>query len=118
MPVDTNKSYGYKITTDNNVVFDSGTNKKSIFDFDDTSLIDINKTTAVIEGLIDNGKIIHQVKIPQETTSNIDKSTRNYSPWAIKDSNGNIIGGGYGCKMSIGILVSIKTDIMKQDHNG
>lgn len=93
VPVDTNKSYGYKITTDNNVVFDSGTNKEVFLDFDDTSLIDINKTTAVIEGLIDNGKIIHQVKIPQETTSNIDKSTRNYSPWAIKDSNGNIIGG-------------------------
>ena len=39
--------------------------KEVFLDFDDTSLIDINKTTAVIEGLIDNGKIIHQVKIPQ-----------------------------------------------------
>lgn len=31
-------------------------------DFDDTTLIDTNKTTAVIEGLLDNDKIIHQVK--------------------------------------------------------
>lgn len=93
VPVDTNKSYGYKITTDNNVVFDTGTNKEVFMDFDDTTLIDTNKTTAVIEGLLDNDKIIHQVKIPQQTTSTIDKSTRNYSPWAIKDSTGKIIGG-------------------------
>lgn len=93
VPVDSNKSYGYKITTDNNVVFDTGTNKEVFMDFDDTTLIDTNKTTAVIEGLLDNDKIIHQVKIPQQTTSTIDKSTRNYSPWAIKDSTGKIIGG-------------------------
>ena len=93
VPVDTNKSYGYKITTDNNVVFDTGTNKEVFMDFDDTTLIDTNKTTAVIEGLLDNDKIIHQVKIPQQTTSTIDKSTRNYSPWAVKDSTGKIIGG-------------------------
>ena len=52
VPVDTNKSYGYKITTDNNVVFDTGTNKEVFMDFDDTTLIDTNKTTAVIEGLL------------------------------------------------------------------
>ena len=93
IPVDENNSYGYKVTTDNDVIFDTATSKEIDIDFEDTSLIDLSKTTCIIEAIQNNDKIIHQAKIPQITTSTIDTTTRDYSPWVVKDSSGNIIGG-------------------------
>lgn len=95
VPVDSANSYGYKISTNNDVVFDSSTNKEIEIDFTDLSLIDLSKTDSdcVIESILDHGEIITQAKIRKITSENIDKSTRNYSPWAIKDDNGKIIGG-------------------------
>ena len=93
IPVDKSNSYGYKITSDNNVIFDTATDKEVQVNFEDDSLIDLSKTTCLIEAIEQEGKIIHQAKVPQLVTSTIDKSTRNYSPWAVKDSSGNIIGG-------------------------
>lgn len=91
--VDSNNSYGYKISSNNDVVFDSSTSKEIEIDFSDLSLIDTAKTTCAIESIIDKGQIINQAKVKKQTTSSVDKSTRNYSPWAVKDSSGNIIGG-------------------------
>lgn len=95
VPVDSLNSYGYKISTNNDVVFDSSTSKEIEIDFTDLSLIDLSKTDSdcVIESILDHGEIITQAKIRKITSENIDKSTRNYSPWAIKDDNGKIIGG-------------------------
>lgn len=93
IPVDKSNSYGYKITSDNNVIFDTATDKEVQVNFEDDSLIDLSKTTCLIEAIEQEGKIIHQAKVPQLVNSTIDKSTRNYSPWAVKDSSGNIIGG-------------------------
>ena len=93
VPVDASNSYGYKITTDNNVIFDTATDKEVQVNFEDDSLIDLSKTTCSIEAIEQDGEIIHQAKVPQLVNSTIDKTTRNYSPWAVKDSSGNIIGG-------------------------
>ena len=93
IPVDTSQSYGYKISSNNDVVFDSSTSKEIEIDFSDLSYIDDAKKTCVIESILVDGEIINQAKIPRKTTSSIDKSTRNYSPWAVKDDQGNIIGG-------------------------
>ena len=95
VPVDSANSYGYKISTNNDVVFDSSTNKEIEIDFTDLSLIDLSKTDSdcVIESILDHGEIITQAKIRKITSETIDKSTRNYSPWVIKDDNGKIIGG-------------------------
>ncbi len=93
IPVDESNSYGYKVTTDNDVVFDTATSKEINIDFEDTSLIDITKTDCIIEGIEQDGEILHQVKLPPQVNSVVDTSTRDYSPWAVKDSDGNIIGG-------------------------
>lgn len=91
IPVDTANSFGYKVTTDNTVVFDTATSKEVQVDFTDDSLIDISKTTCCIESILQDGEMIHQAKVPQKTTSTIDKTTRNYSPWTIRDESGKII---------------------------
>ena len=93
--VDSENSYGYKISSNNDVVFDTSTDKEIVVDFSDLSLIDIAKTTCAIESIVDNTtkQIINQAKVHRVTTSSINKTTRNYSPWAVKDNNGNIIGG-------------------------
>lgn len=93
IPVDEANSFGYKITTDNTVVFDTATSKEIQVDFTDDSLIDISKTTCCIESILQDGEMIHQAKVPQKTTSTVDGSTRNYSPWAVRDSTGKIISG-------------------------
>lgn len=93
IPVDTSNSYGYKISTNNDVVFDTSTSKEIEIDFTDLSLIDLAKTNCVIESILNNGQIITQAKVPKLTSSTIDKTTRNYSPWAVKDDSGKIIGG-------------------------
>ena len=93
IPVDTANSYGYKISTNNDVVFDSSSDKEIEIDFTDLSLIDLSKTDCVIESILNNGEIVTQAKVPKITSESIDKSTRNYSPWAVKDDKGNIIGG-------------------------
>ena len=91
--VDSSQSYGYKISSNNEVVFDSSSAKEIEIDFSDLSYIDDAKKTCVIESIVENGETINQAKVPKITSSSIDKSTRNYSPWAIKDGNDNIIGG-------------------------
>lgn len=91
IPVDEANSFGYKITTDNTVVFDTATSKEIQVDFTDDSLIDTSKTTCCIESILQDGEMIHQAKVPQKTTSTIDKTTRNYSPWTIRDEDGKII---------------------------
>lgn len=91
--VDKLQSYGYKISSNNEVVFDSSTTKEIEIDFSDLSYIDDAKKTCVIESIVENGETIQQAKIPKKVNSSIDKTTRNYSPWAIKDANDNIIGG-------------------------
>ena len=97
IPVDSANSYGYKVSSNNNVLFDSSTSKEVDIDFNDLSLIDLSKTTCVIESFVQNGEVINQAKVPQLTTSTIDKSTRNYSPWTIKDNQGNIISDDMTC---------------------
>ena len=89
IPVDTANSYGYKISTNNDVVFDSSSDKEIEIDFTDLSLIDLSKTDCVIESILNNGEIVTQAKVPKITSESIDKSTRNYSPWAVKDDKGN-----------------------------
>ena len=91
IPVDEANSFGYKVTTDNTVVFDTATSKEIQVDFTDTSLLDLSKTTCSIESFVQDDEIIKQAKVPQKTVSSIDKTTRNYSPWTIRDESGKII---------------------------
>ena len=73
IPVDSSNSYGYKISTNNDVVFDSSSNKVIEIDFTDKSLIDLSKTDCVIESILDQNEIITQAKIRKITSETIDK---------------------------------------------
>ena len=79
LPIDEKLSYGYTETSkDKYVIFDTVADKTFTVDFSDDSLIDYDKSSAVIEHFVDNGNIIHQAVLPM-AEGEVDKSVRNWT---------------------------------------
>lgn len=110
IPVDDTNSYGYKLGNNNNYVFNNSKSDSYYIKFEDSEgvreygekYIDSTKSTAVIESKTndDGNGVTKVITIPKlaEVNSTIDKdSTRNYSPWCVKDKNGNIISDDATC---------------------
>lgn len=80
IPIDESKSYGYTESTvqgNNQIIFDTVQDKTFTVDFSDDSLIDRDKSSAVIEHFVDNGNIIHQAVLPM-AEGEVDKSVKNW----------------------------------------
>ncbi|MBR0272355.1 MAG: hypothetical protein IJQ68_10290 [Methanobrevibacter sp.] len=99
IPVDESKSYGYKIQQNNNITFNKSTLKTLNFNFDDLSIVDTAKTTAVWKSFLDdNRNVQHKFELPLVTLDKgINKETRNYSPWTIRDEDGNVVSDDMTC---------------------
>lgn len=104
-PIDVNseKSWGYQINSDNTVSFSNSTQKNIYIDFSDTSLIDFAKSEGIqIHSFTkenDDGtkSVIQQVELKPWISETVDKTTRDYSPWTIRDKDGNIISDDMTC---------------------
>lgn len=96
------ESYGCLVDGEN-IRFDNSTNKQIFVDFNDLSLIDTVKTTAFIDQRVQtdansNSSVEKQCTIPLTETSVIDSTTRDYSPWTIKDEEtGDLISDDMTC---------------------
>ena len=98
IPVDKIKSYGCDCDPQtNNIVFDNTVHKVLDFDFSSLDYVDIEKTTAHRNAYVSNGSTYHRFEVKRVETETIDSSTRNYSPWTIRDDNGNIISDDFTC---------------------
>lgn len=102
IPVNKNESFGYMQGEDGVVHFDSTPTKIYRYDFNDMSVIDENKTTAFLQSFVsdDNSKVIKQYSIPNDVNcvKTVKRNTtRNYSPWTIRDKDGNIISDDMTC---------------------
>ncbi len=110
IPVDDTQSYGYKLGNNNNYVFNNSKSDAYYIKFEDSAgdreygekYIDSSKSTAVIESKLndDGDGVTKVITIPKltETDTEIDtQSTRNYSPWTRRDSDGNIISDDMTC---------------------
>ena len=97
IPVDAVKSYGYAETRKNTIVFDNTHDKTLTFDFNDLSTIDESKTTAIRTSIVSGGEVIQKFEVPKELKTEIDSSTRDYSPWTIKDDSGAIVSDDMTC---------------------
>ncbi len=97
IPIDKSKSFGYEISTDGTIRFDTYPYKEYNFDFFNLEPIDLAKTTAVLHSEVDDdGTVVKQFSIPTSTqcqTTIKKNTTRNYSPWTIyeTDEDGEII---------------------------
>ena len=80
IPIDPTVSYGFMETTDNEVVFDTSTDKSRTIDFSDDSMIDRDMSTAVIEHYVDTdtGTIVDEVVLPHAPDT-VDKSVKNWT---------------------------------------
>lgn len=95
------ESYGAVVSGDN-VIFDNSKEKRIYVDFNDNNLIDSVKTTAFIDQRVQtdgtNKTVIKQCTVPLTQTSTIDSTTRDYSPWTIRDEEtGDIISDDMTC---------------------
>ena len=94
------ESYGC-IVNGETIQFDNSRSKQIWIDFTDLNLIDTVKSTAFIDQRVqtdnNNTAVIKQCSIPLTETSTIDKTTRNYSPWTIRDEQGNIVSDDMTC---------------------
>lgn len=100
VPVDVGKSYGYKIQQNGNITFNNSTLKTLKYDFNDLSIVDTAKTTeGLYKSFLDgNRKVQHKFEVPLVTLDKgINKDTRNYSPWTIRDENDNIVSDDMTC---------------------
>lgn len=101
VPLDNIKSYGI-IESGEYLIFDDRTQFNISYNFNspefNMDLIDNVASTTIIRSELDNGNIVRKATIPMEKTSTVDKdSTRDYSPWTIRDNNGNIISDDMTC---------------------
>ena len=97
IPVDDVKSYGYTVTEKNTIVFDDTHDKTLTFDFNDLSVVDDSKTTAVRTSIMFGGEVIQKFEVPKELKTTIDSTTRDYSPWTIRDDEGKIVSDDMTC---------------------
>ena len=80
IPIDPKVSYGFMETTDNTIIFDTDTNKSVTIDFNDDSLIDRDKSSAVIAHYVDTdtGTIVDQAVLPN-TPGELDQTVKNWT---------------------------------------
>lgn len=95
------ESYGCLVEGEE-IHFDNTTEKRVFIDFNDYNLIDTVKTTAFIAqhlAIDDNDEsiVVKQCTIPLQETSTYDSTTRDYSPWTIRDENDEIISDDMTC---------------------
>ena len=98
---DDKNSYGAQING-KYIQFDNNLEQRLFVDFEDLDYIDTSKTTADIvsyeqEDSYGNKTAIKQVQLPKQSYTVKDKSTRTYSPWTIRDDQGNIISDDMTC---------------------
>lgn len=98
IPVNDVNSYSYTQGERNTIIFDNTHNMTLQFDFNDLDYVDLNKTTAIRTSFVSNGEVVHKFEVPQETESKVDSTTRDYSPWTIKnEETGEIISDDMTC---------------------
>lgn len=95
------ESYGCTVNGEN-IQFDNTRSKQIYIDFNDLSLIDTVKTTAFIDQRIQtdnqgNKTVIKQCTVPLTQTTTINKNTRNYSPWTIRNQQGQVTSDDMTC---------------------
>lgn len=95
------ESYGCVVNGET-IQFDNSKRKQVYVDFNDLSLINTVKTTAFIDQRVQtdgtNTAVIKQCTVPLAQTTTIDSTTRNYSPWTIRDEEtGEIISDDMTC---------------------
>ena len=77
IPIDPKVSYGFMETTEHEIIFDTDTNKSKTIDFTDDSMVDYDKSSAVIAHFVDNGTIVDQAVLPN-TPGDLDQSVKNW----------------------------------------
>lgn len=84
IPIDPKVSYGFMETTSNEIIFDTDTNKSVTIDFSDDSLVDRDKSSAVIAHYVDSdtGTIVDQAVLPN-TPGTLDQSVKNWASGQI-----------------------------------
>lgn len=78
IPIDPKVSYGFMETTEHEIIFDTDTNKSKTIDFTDDSMVDYDKSSAVIAHYVDNGTIVDQAVLPN-TPGDLDQSVKNWT---------------------------------------
>lgn len=78
IPIDPKVSYGFMETTEHEIIFDTDTNKSKTIDFTDDSMVDYDKSSAVIAHFVDNGTIVDQAVLPN-TPGDLDQSVKNWT---------------------------------------
>ena len=78
IPIDPKVSYGFMETTEHEIIFDTDTNKSRTIDFTDDSMVDYDKSSAVIAHFVDNGTIVNQAVLPN-TPGDLDQSVKNWT---------------------------------------
>lgn len=84
VPVDDKVSYGFMETSENEIIFDTDTNKSRTIDFSDDTMIDREKSSAVIQHYVDDmtGTIVDQAVLPN-TPGTLDQSVKNWATGQI-----------------------------------
>ena len=77
IPINPKVSYGFMETTEHEIIFDTDTNKSKTIDFTDDSMVDDDKSSAVIAHFVDDGTIIDQAVLPN-TPGELDQSVKNW----------------------------------------
>ena len=77
IPIDPKVSYGFMETTEHEIIFDTDTNKSKTIDFTDDSMVDYDKSSAVIAHFVDDGTIVDQAVLPN-TPGELDQSVKNW----------------------------------------
>lgn len=98
IPIDTVNSYGFNQDLNTHQIrFDSTTHKTIDFDFNLMDMVDIEKTTCIRSAVGSGDSVVQRFEVPRKTTSTIHTDTRNYSPWTIRDDDGNILSDDMTC---------------------
>ena len=95
------ESYGCTVNGEQ-INFCDDTEKRIFVDFTNNDLIDYIKTDALIDSHVqtdaeNNKKVVKQATVRLGETTEYDYKTRNYSPWTIRDKDGNIISDDMTC---------------------
>lgn len=97
LAINENKSYGVVLNTNDEYTFYDKTDTSILINFKDTpttssymcKMIDTVRTTCAFDNNV--------ITIPKKTVSNLDKHTRDYSPFTAYDENGNPLSNDMTC---------------------
>ena len=76
--VDALKSYSYQFGNGTDVIFSNSTSDEITIDFQDMSLIDVNKSTCDFESYVDNEETHLRAVVPMETIQTTDYTVRDH----------------------------------------